>query len=76
MTKAIWLDLVRDIMPIQILTKFGDDWTKASKVIELTTYWMTPARPYTPGKTIIQSLYSKRAYKNNVTKGEIAVYMF
>ena len=23
-------------MPVQILTKFGDDWTKASKVIELT----------------------------------------
>ena len=38
MTKVIWLviKLVRDIMPIHILTKFGDDWTKASKVIELT----------------------------------------
>ena len=38
MTKAIWLviELVRDIMPIHILTKFGDHWTKASKVIELT----------------------------------------
>ena len=38
MTIAIWLviELVRDIMPIHILTSFGDDWTKASKVIELT----------------------------------------
>ena len=32
----MWLviELVRDIMSIQILIKFGDDWTKASKVIE------------------------------------------
>ena len=26
----------RYIMPIHILTKVGDDWAKASKVIELT----------------------------------------
>ena len=57
MTKAIWLviELVRDIIPIHILTKFGDDWTKASKVIELTTYWTPPAA----GKTIIRSVFSK-----------------
>ena len=28
--------LVRDIMPIHILTTFGDDWIKASKVIDRT----------------------------------------
>ena len=65
MTKAIWLviELIQDIMPIHILTKFGDDWTKASKVIEPTTYWTPPDRPYAAGKTIIQSVFSKRAYK-------------
>ena len=42
MTQAIWLiiALVRDIMPIHILTKFGDDWIKASKVID----WTRPIR--------------------------------
>ena len=37
-TRAIWLviELVTDIMPIHILTKFVDDWTKASKVIDRT----------------------------------------
>ena len=36
MTEAIWLaiELVQDIMLIHILTKFGNDWTKACKVIE------------------------------------------
>ena len=36
MTQAIWLiiELVRNIMPILILTKFGDDWIKASKIID------------------------------------------
>ena len=38
--------------------QIGDDWTKASKVIELTTYWTPDARPparqYAAGKTIIR----------------------
>ena len=37
-TKITWkvIKLVQDIMPIHIQTKFGDDWTKASQIIELT----------------------------------------
>ena len=36
--KAIWLviKLGRDIMLIHILTNFGDDWTKATQVINQT----------------------------------------
>ena len=43
MTKAIWLviEIVQDIMPNHILTKFGDDGTKASQV-KLTTYYIMP----------------------------------
>ena len=38
MTQAKWLIIafVRDIFPIHILTKFGDDWIKPSKVIHQT----------------------------------------
>ena len=38
MIQVIWMiiALLRDIMPIHIFTKFGDDWIKASKVIDKT----------------------------------------
>ena len=51
----MWLviELVRDIIPIHSLTKFGDDWTKASKV--RADNILDAARPYAAGKTIIRS---------------------
>ena len=52
-------------MPIHILTKFGGDWTKASKIIGQTTYWTAPTAP--------QVNYNMSRFK---TKRRIKIIMY
>ena len=57
--------IVQDIMPILIQTKLCNDGTKASQVIQLTTYWTPPACQHAAtinDKTIIWSVFSKLAW--------------